>query len=305
MKWILFLSLFAGTVAAFAQDKIGNGGGLWACVAQDNTVTKGMLVDLYEARSEFGLRLIASAESDPLAIVHERADFIKKYWPEMNQEWALVLEMVLAKLQFVDGPLEEVHDSFYRTMPAASEGCASGWRYTQFANFTNLGPVLVSRSLWDNASIPPLNKAALIWHEVIYRWLRDAQNEKDSIRTRAVVGFLFSDLPIEILKQRVQDILKPQAGPAKLVLKLLRPFDDTVLSGSQAVQFSVEAPLVTQPTVYLYIDEGVLIGQMLIAPYQFNLNTKTLPNGRHRLYGVLYTASGTLNSNAVTVTIKN
>jgi hypothetical protein len=128
----------------------------------------------------------------------------------------------------------------------------------------------------------------------------------DSIRTRVAVGYLFSTLPPDQIKSKIAEILKsPQDPSKKPKVKLNQPFDGSVLSGKQPFYFTVEAPLTTQPIVYLYVDEGVLLGRMNMAPYQYNLDTKKIPNGRHRMYGTVVTPEGTATSNVISVVIQN
>jgi hypothetical protein len=130
-----FMAISNGGVS-FAQDHVGNGGGIWAC-KMDAGLTKGMLLDLFEARKEFKLNLMSPSETDPMKVVNERAAFLRNYWPEMNQEWNPILIDIMRFIRFVDEPLTIISDAFPRIIPSRADGCEVDWQYTQFANYTN------------------------------------------------------------------------------------------------------------------------------------------------------------------------
>ncbi len=211
MKLLVFLGLMLVSMASFAGDKVGNGGGVWACVvssgASQQHVSSANLVDTFEAREEFGLTTLSSRESDPWQIVQERTEFLESQWPEMIAQWQSSLSVVKSNIRYVNAELVVVDDSLFRIKPLATT-CANGkWQYTQFANFTYQGQILIQKELWNSAVVTPVDKAALIWHEAIYKWLRETQGDRDSVRTRQIVGLLFSDLNISEMKTRIQKVL--------------------------------------------------------------------------------------------------
>lgn len=214
---ILFLFiLFQGSLSHSANllgDRVGNGGGLWTC-SNFNSLIQGILVDLYEAEVEFGLNLISPHQTDPMQIVAERSSFVQKNLPEYFFQWERVLTEIKSKLRFVNSELTVIDDALYRVKPLSTT-CPSRWEYTQFANFTELDYILIRNDLWLNANIKSLHKAALIWHEVIYTWLRREYKDQNSVRTRQIVGLLFSDLPPLELKARIEKIfsnVSPKPG---------------------------------------------------------------------------------------------
>lgn len=207
IRLYVFLSCFILLISQslFAGDKVGNGGGLWTCSFRQN-LTQGMLVDLYEAEEEFSLELISSIETDPFKIVNERNNYIKINLPIFYNPWNQKLTESLNKIHFVNSELTIVEDALYRIKPLSSR-CSEGWSYTQFANYTNQDQILIRDDLWKNPIINPIHKAALVWHEVIYAWLRDQYHEKDSVRARQIVGLLFSKLPQNIMQEKMNVIL--------------------------------------------------------------------------------------------------
>lgn len=215
-KLIIILSLLNFAQNSQAGDKVGNGGGLWTCSIQQN-LQSGMLVDLYEAEEEFSLPLISTTEIDPMKIVDERLTYIQSNLPSFHWMWNQVLSDSLQKINFVNSELTIVDDALYRVKPLSST-CSSGWVYTQFANYTNQDQILIRSDLWKSPAISSLHKAALIWHEVIYSWLRDQYKDKDSVRARQIVGLLFSTLPAGQINSKIEKILTPtQVAPIQPV----------------------------------------------------------------------------------------
>lgn len=206
-KIISVFILVTATQFAFAGDKVGNGGGLWTCT-NNKVFQHGMLVDLYEAEEEFALKLISTNQTDPMKIVEERDLFINQNFPAYYYNWNKVLVDSLKKIHYVNSELTIVDDALFRVKPLSST-CSSGWVYTQFANFTNQDQILIRADLWNSSNIGPIHKAALIWHEVIYSWLRDQYQDKDSIRARQIVGILFSTLQPQEIMIRIEKVLSP------------------------------------------------------------------------------------------------
>lgn len=211
MKYLVLVAVVLGISHAQAGDKVGNGGGLWACVSPDQQISKGTLVDLYEARTEFGLILITSAESNPLNIVKERETYLRSNFNLYLREWSLALSEVLEKMRLVEAELEKVDDALFRMRPLPST-CAGTWNYIQFANFTHLNQVLIRKDIWNHEAIPALDKAALIWHEAIYKWLRATYGDRDSVRARQIVGLMFAQLTPQELARGIDEVLR-QTNP--------------------------------------------------------------------------------------------
>lgn len=204
MKALIVLLSFI-SVHAFAGDRIGNGGGLWMCKV-GNSFQNGMLVDLYEAQEEFDLTLIPNQNSDAISTARARLDYIMFNLPEYHMQWAPVYTEVLQKIRLVLSELTVIDDALFRIKPLAST-CAGEWQYTQFANYTNQGQILIRKDIWESTQVGSRDKAALLWHEVIYRWLRDQKGDNDSVRARQIVGILFSTLNAQEAKVQLAQIL--------------------------------------------------------------------------------------------------
>lgn len=206
-KIILTMIILINVQFVQAGDKVGNGGGLWTCTA-NQIFQHGMLVDLYEAEEEFSLQLISISQTDPMKIVEERNLYFKQNLPAYFYNWDKVLTDSIKKIHYVSAELTIVDDSLFRVKPLSTT-CSSGWIYTQFANYTIQDQILIRADLWNSANVNPLHKAALIWHEVIYSWLRDQYQDTDSVRARQIVGLLFSTLPPQEMISRIEKVLSP------------------------------------------------------------------------------------------------
>jgi hypothetical protein len=218
MKFLVLIATILSFNAAQAGDKIGNAGGLWVCSSPAQGMIKGMLVDLYEARTEFGLILIQSNETNPVNIVKERENYLRQNSSRYLRDWSSALAEVFQKMRLVDAELEKIDDALFRMRPLPST-CAGTWEYVQFANFTHQNQVLIRQDMWNSPLIPTLDKAALIWHEAIYKWLRETQGDKDSVRARQIVGLIFAQISPRELEEGVAAVLKqtgptPSPGPA-------------------------------------------------------------------------------------------
>lgn len=222
MRSLIILTVMFCSQLSNAGDKIGNGGGAWVCHNFDKTIRNGYLVDIYEARNEFGLTINESFEANPFLVVDQVAQSLKGRHPVLHGNLMPALNDVIAKLRMVVSELVVVDDALFRLKPLP-ESCPTPWQYVQFANYTNLGQVLVRADIWKSLAINTIDKAALIWHEAIYQWLRVARGDKDSVRARLIVGLLFANLPNDEFQKRVDEVLKektpvpnPSPGPQPL-----------------------------------------------------------------------------------------
>lgn len=211
MKITTLTSLLLMACTALAGDKVGNGGGLWACLDSQENVRYGILVDLYEAREQHGLPLINHFSADSYSIVNERKEFAQKYLPARAPTWSAYLDDVYKKMRLTDAVLTEVDDALYPISPLPVN-CPNGkWKYLQFANYLQQSQqILIRKDLWQHPNVSTLDKAALIWHEAIYAWLRDSGGDKDSRRARHIVGLLFSQLPPFEIQKQIEEIIVQQ-----------------------------------------------------------------------------------------------
>lgn len=212
MKKIILISFILFVNFSWAGDKVGNGGGLWTCFTKDKEISHGVLVDLYEAKVEFGLNIPADEQSRPMDIVKKKADLLRFRDTYLYSIFSPEVDNVMQKIRLVSSELVVVDDALFRLKPHYST-CSMPWEYVQFANFTNLGQVLIREDLWNSSAISALDKAALVWHEAIYAWLRKERGDSDSVRARMIVGLIFSDMESSQFKNRIAKILKENQQP--------------------------------------------------------------------------------------------
>jgi hypothetical protein len=204
---------FHPSFSALAGDKINNGGGIWVCETAQLEITSSVLVDFYEAENEFKWTLIQPSNANPWKIVEGVLAGLPQKFPRQAQAWASVLADVRSRLVYIAGELSIADDSKYRAKPLPSLcRTGGGWQYRQFANWddrSNRG--IIREDYWKSPRISALDKAGLVWHEAIYRWLRVSYGDSDSTRARELVGLLFAEnneqFSLEQARARLAEIL--------------------------------------------------------------------------------------------------
>jgi len=211
-----YLALIILSLSSFVQagDKIGNGGGLWACSSTQGALVRTELVDLFEAKNEFGLQILPVPNLMAQDIAKQKASILHDQNSFLTEKINSHLIEVLTKSRFVNAILQKVDDALYHIVPLPS-ACPEGqWDYIQFANFTAQDQVLIRNDIWTSPTVSELDKGALLLHEAIYRWLRLENSDDNSIRARQIVGILFSDLSSDEMNRRIQTLLGPSTQPS-------------------------------------------------------------------------------------------
>lgn len=206
--------LVLGWAEATAAPRVGNGGGGWLC---KDRMTKShrwfSFVDLYEAETEFGLKLDLPRERDEWAIAAGKLEALEAHVPRLAALLTIGLEELRERMTILpeSASLTIIDDALIRVKPHP-ETCPSGYLYyAQLANFTEDGRLLVAGVYWHSPEFSPAERAALLVHEVVYKTLRDRANEGNSVRTRQIVGLLFSNLPGDGISRRISEILRNPA----------------------------------------------------------------------------------------------
>ncbi len=215
MKLIFILGLVA-TQAAFAGDKVGNGGGLWACENPQAQIQSAKMVDLFEAQTQFGLSISPEPGLMAQQIALKKTQQLKAVDAAITNKLGIYLDEVFHKTQFVNAALELVDDALYLIEPLPATCPAGAWKYVQFANFTAQNQVLIRNDIWISAAVSELDKGALLVHEAVYRWMRVAYSDTNSVRSRQIVGLLFSTLSPTEVSKKIQTLLGPSSEPGVL-----------------------------------------------------------------------------------------
>ncbi len=200
---------------AQAGDKVGNGGGIWACMQQE-TLQSGAFVDLYEAKNEYGYNLVVPNFNDPLQVFREREEYLRTNLPDFYSRISSSIDQVFLKLRYVESELEIVDDARFILRPLPSTCPGGQWKYVQWANFKlDNEAVLIRKDIWDNPRVGAIDKAALWWHEIIYLWIRTEFKDTVSTRARRLTGLLFSTFsPTE--KQKEIERILASGGPGPI-----------------------------------------------------------------------------------------
>lgn len=215
--------------SAFAE-KTGNGGTAWVC---RETLGKKSgqsfekirwieLQDLFEAREEYGLSL-AGFTGNVDEIVSEARGKLRQINGALEARLPPYFER-LGNLSHqppvvVHGEvslLEKTEDVSYRTRPRP-ESCRGGVIDSdpaQVVNYRHDGTVMVRSDLI--ASMSTFQIAALVFHEAIYRYLRDLRDVEDSSDVRKVVAYVFSDLSAEEVRHQLFGLGLPAGTGASL-----------------------------------------------------------------------------------------
>lgn len=171
---------------------INGGGGRGVLCRREGKETVEVL-DLYEARTLYDLKLLDFGASEDVAkdklaevlarhlwnpYTIEMKEFAKSVRKKMIQEF-------LDQIRFIDAgkKLKLVNDAFD---PTLEHGCEP----VQIAMYYDESVLLVDKTLWEK--LDWTNKVALLAHEALYFWARQA-GAKNSMSVRKLVGLLFSE----------------------------------------------------------------------------------------------------------------
>lgn len=66
------------------------------------------------------------------------------------------------------------------------------------------GSMMINRYLFNNPKMSEVDKAALVFHEAIYAYLRDQYGDNNFVRSRKIVGYIFSNLKNSDISKNVE-----------------------------------------------------------------------------------------------------
>ena len=199
MKNLTLVFLLLWSSLAFSNAKVvGNGGSIVICKDETNKIIKSELFDLYEGRALRGTKY----QEDSTPYLVQAQSKITQLLKSLNQKASVdgsiqkKFEFISQKLFFLpEGTgLKPVDDIDEFIFPKNCE-------LVQTINFRNDYKIYVDTDIWNILS--ETQKAALLVHETIYWYLREAGLPKgnlveiNSIRTRKAVSLLFSGVIFE------------------------------------------------------------------------------------------------------------
>ncbi len=176
--FVLFFMIFS--VLSFAGIRKGNGGNSVVCS------DRAMLLDLYEGEILNDFHYDDISNDSWKNILGTKLQLISENLPEVGavySNWAITFETESRFLIGID--LGEINDSLHVAIP---EGCSVRQTINQ-----QLNPLPGEKRYWiDNkiwAKLNSFNKAAFVFHELVYRDRKDA----DSRRVREIVALVLSN----------------------------------------------------------------------------------------------------------------
>lgn len=218
MKKILFTSFLLLGTSAFSKggDGAGNGGGFWLCKNKDNSIRKMELVDFYEAKQEFKLKIQEYPGLSSIAILQKYKAKIQEINPRLYNGLSPYFENLMTKLEPLDSALEIIDDTLFRVVPS-EKWCKDGEAtYLQMANFTDYGKILLDNDHFTSEKLNELNRAGLYLHEVVYEYLREKHGDINSVRARKIVGIVSSTLGKKACIERLEKLF----GNKNLILQM-------------------------------------------------------------------------------------
>ena len=215
----LILLLLTSAFAYAGGSTAGNGGGAWVCRDSGGTIIWTQLVDLFEAVSQFGLSLRSNSGSYETIVdaTKQRLVALKQYGSGAGLSDVLPgIESQVDGLNYLkpsesvtytDEVLPVVDDALYYLVPWSSS-CSGAVDYEQIVNFHDDGTIDVQSELFQ--SLSENAKAALVTHEAVYASRRTLLDH-NSVISRRVVGYLFSDLPDNQIFPELEEMGAPMA----------------------------------------------------------------------------------------------
>jgi len=217
MLVMLMASLGLGTMAFAGKGDgghdVGNGGGLWVCREKNDTIRWVRLVDLFEGKTQYGLNIpVGSSALTYESIIKEKLarvlladrDFHDGIEPHVND----VLKSIASGDALKSAKLLKVVKDAPKVMAPEDDECINGEiGYVQVANYLDNGALYIRKSIWNHKKFSEQDKAALVFHEGVYKYMRDTYSDENSMRTREIVAAIFFDLCPRRLAMRINKVL--------------------------------------------------------------------------------------------------
>lgn len=215
LSLMIALAFTAFASQAALAEKTGNGGGAWVCRSSgpNGPVSKIVSLDLWEAEApvaEGGMGLVLEDFSGKkyTQIVQE----LKLRLFEANDSLYNHLKPYFARIgnlapdskrniKQVAGLLSRIPDSEWSNGPDPAVFCPTGYmlqdpeqviRYNDGSTgpLDEVSVIDIRKPLWN--ALDETNKAAFVFHEAIYAYRRDTAGNKNSVKSRQMVGLIFA-----------------------------------------------------------------------------------------------------------------
>ena len=193
----IFVALFAFGMPSRHGVISGGGGRSVVCRNQDGSIKSAEVLDLYEARVQYGLPLLMTGVDYRDIYANVLASLGEGRGPNFAHSLLSSAHYIdLQKRILPNGvALHEIDDSKEVLIP-------NGCKVEQLANYIDASQILFNGEIWN--ALDETNKAALIAHETIYLYFRD-HGAANSIHARKAVGYGFSGVKLEDVAEGVTD----------------------------------------------------------------------------------------------------
>lgn len=181
----------------------------WVC-QYNNTeqiIRKLKLLDLYEAEEKLHLKLKNFENMNYQDIVEKQKRRLTSIDNNLYRWLLPYFEKIEENFIEVDVDIKTIGDAHYSIQPMVKDCLGGTVKYVQLTNYAELGTILINQRLLNNEKLNEIDKASLIFHEVIYAFLRDRDGDINSARTREIVGYLFSTLKNSVIGLQIDTIL--------------------------------------------------------------------------------------------------
>ncbi len=196
---ILLLLLLPLTL--FAAPRVNNGGGVWLCSTRSDTNWI-QASDFFELRPEHRSREdFGSATKEE--IFERKLGDIATLWPDLHKLMRKYPVDFQKITQYVDFSFPPTQDMSFESRPQPSDCPGGVVAYRQLAVYLYNGTLLIDKALWLDEKLSELDRAAILFHEWIYKALRDDRDEQSSARTRRLVALIFSASPASWVAKQI------------------------------------------------------------------------------------------------------
>lgn len=180
-KFNLFLILLLYSFNAFAQNKVGNGGDVVTC---NNKSPE--LLDFYENPSD----LLQTSLSSYQEIILNRLNTLEKISLKLATQYKQRYTNIENEIDFKENiSLSDIKDSAHLFLPKSSDCRLQQIAIRKSISTSKEKLFIFDQQLWKKLNA--LNKAGLIFHEIIYEHLIKL-GDVDSTKARKINNYLFN-----------------------------------------------------------------------------------------------------------------
>lgn len=209
-SFILGLALgISASLHAYAGGVSGGGGKGVVCRGAEGNVKSVELLDLWEAQNITGEEIPVTDES-VVDQVRSKIPMLRNIYNERKWSSNEQLEQTLRReaelfmagynVRYMKGiKLSLTQDSFEQIVPSNCEV----EQIAIYNNTTTSSVIFINADLYEKMNAT--NKAALALHEVVYAHLRTYSQENNSLRTRRIIGRIFSGGTFQLLAESLPE----------------------------------------------------------------------------------------------------